>query len=271
MTRSIQGHIDRPAFADEPHRVVRLVKPLRSVGDGWQQQASQIASALRPFAEMQRQVAVLRSVVDGGQRHAAQPDDNASERDSTAVYADVNSALIAFPLPAHGEVVLAAGFNLSFTPMAAPQAIESGHSGAEFHPSHWQVLVELEQRLRCIVEETLSEKIGPSWIKKRIPQSMRQRWEERQEKDRTAGRSVYAAIQYSDFMDLADIVGRSDNWKEAFQPIFRNRDDFIASFRRLHPLRKAIAHSRPLDRADVLTLIDETTRIFRALGMYILH
>lgn len=100
---------------------------------------------------------------------------------------------------------------------------------------------------------------------------MRQRWEERQEEDRITGRPVYAAIQYADFMDLANIVGQSDNWKEAFQPIFRNREDFIVSLRRLHPLRKAIAHSRPLDRADVLTLINEATRIFSALGMRVLH
>ena len=33
--------------------------------------------------------------------------------------------------------------------------------------------------------------------------------------------SVYADIQYADFMDLVDIITRRDNWREAFQSIFR--------------------------------------------------
>ena len=96
---------------------------------------------------------------------------------------------------------------------------------------------------------------------------MRERWEDRQKEDRDAGRTVYDAIQYADFMDLAEVVGQSNNWREAFQPIFHNREDFIVSLRRLHPVRKAIAHSRPVGRVDVLTLVSEATRIFSALGM----
>ena len=96
---------------------------------------------------------------------------------------------------------------------------------------------------------------------------MRKRWKERQEEDRSFGRPVYAPIQYADFMDLAHIVGQSNNWDEAFKPIFRDREDFMMSLRRLHPVRKAIAHSRPLGRSDVLTLVAEATRIFHVLGI----
>ena len=72
-------------------------------------------------------------------------------------------------------------------------------------------------------------------------------------------------------MDLADVIGRKDNWRETFEPIFRNRDDLMVSFHRLHPVRKAIAHSRPLGRGYVLILVSEATRIFNALGIRVLN
>ena len=86
-----------------------------------------------------------------------------------------------------------------------------------------------------------------------------------------AGRSVYAAIQYADFMDLFAVITRRDNWREVFQQVFRDRDDIKTAFCRLHPIRKAIAHGRPLSRIDTLTLVNETARIFNALGLTVLH
>ena len=68
-------------------------------------------------------------------------------------------------------------------------------------------------------------------------------------------------------MDLANVITRRDNWSDAFAGIFGNCDDLRVSLYRLHPVRKAIAHSRPLCRADVLTLIAEATRMLRAIGI----
>ena len=197
--------------------------------------------------------------------------DDADERDAAAVSAGLNPELISFPTAAYGEVMLAAGFNFRFPPITVPQATECSDLDTMFDPMHWRVITELEQRLRHVVEETMTKMVGSNWIKLRVSQSVRQRWEERKENDRIAGRPVYATIQYADFMDLVEVVGRSDNWSEAFKPIFQNREDFTVSLRRLHPVRKAIAHSRPLGRADVLTLVSEATRIFSALGMRILN
>lgn len=197
--------------------------------------------------------------------------ESASERDSAAVRAGLKPELIAFPPDTYGKVVLAAGFKFRFTKIQAPQAVESGDRDAEFHSIYWRIFTELEQSIRHIVEKTLIELDGTNWIRRRVPEPIRKRWEERQEEDRSFERPVYALIQYADFMELADIVGKSDNWDEAFKPIFRNRDDFITSLRRLHPVRKAIAHSRPLARADALTLVTEATRIFNFLGIRVLR
>ncbi|MCY4426447.1 MAG: Swt1 family HEPN domain-containing protein [Halieaceae bacterium] len=198
------------------------------------------------------------------------PDNSASDRDAAAVCAGLNSELISFPTDAYNEVVLAAGFNFRFARLPAAQAVEPDDSGAVLDPAHWQVLTEVERRLRHTVEKTLTELSGPKWIRKRVAPSVRQGWEQRQEEERKAGRTVYKPIEYANFMELADVIGQTDNWRDGFEPIFRNRDDLIVSLRRLHPVRKAIAHSRPLSRYDILTLVNEATRIFGALGIRIL-
>ena len=195
----------------------------------------------------------------------------ADERDEAANQVGLNPELIAPPCDTNDKDFFWAGFRLSIVSVPVPKAIEEEDSCATFNPQHWKILNELEQRLRQEVEQHLIKFSGSSWIRRRIPQAVRERWLERQEEDRAAGRPVYDAIQYADFMDLADIIKRKDNWREIFQPIFRDSNDIAVSLRRLHPVRKALAHSRPLGRTDVLTLVSEATRIFRALGVRILH
>ena len=197
--------------------------------------------------------------------------DNAEERDEAPPRVGLDPELTAVSCATHDKVFFGAGFTLSFSSVSIPQAIELPDPGAAFDPRCWQIVNELEQRLRQEVEQTMEEFAGRNWIKQRIQPSVRERWMERQHEDRANGRPVYAAIQYADFMDLADVITRRDNWRQAFQAIFPDSNDIAVSLRRLHPIRKALAHSRPLGRADVLTLINEATRIFRALGMRVLH
>ena len=197
--------------------------------------------------------------------------DNADERDEAAMRAGLKPELIAFPRTAYPRILFSAGFRLSIASVPVPQAVEEADTAAAFDPHHWQMLNELEQRLRQIVEQRLKNLFGSNWARQRVPQTVRERWLVRQQEDRADGRSVYADIQYADFMDLADVITRRDNWREAFQAIFVDPNDIAVSLRRLHPVRKALAHSRPLGRADVLTLVSEATRIFRALGMRVLH
>ena len=250
------------------------------------------ASALARSAEMKRltgfSAAVARSVNASGlnlARSALVSSENAKrvvnfdatmvrtadERDEAANQVGLNPELIAPPCDVNDKDFFLADFKLSIVSVPVPKAIEEADSCATFNPQHWQILNELEQRLRQEVEQHLKKFSGSSWIRRRIPQAVRKRWLERQEEDRAAGRPVYDAIQYADFMDLADIIKRKDNWREIFQSIFGDANDIAVSLRRLHPVRKALAHSRPLGRTDVLTLVSEATRIFRALGVRILH
>ena len=198
-------------------------------------------------------------------------EDTPTRRDESAVKAGVNPKLIAFPEGAYREVVFAAGFKFRATPIPIPQAVESADPSSAFDPMSWAVLTEVEQRLRRNVEERLSSLDGPDWIKHRVPEGVRKRWLERQEEDRDVGGEVFAPIQYADFTDLDEVMRRKDNWHEAFEPVFRNKENFLVSLRRLCPIRNAIAHSRPLSNSKVLYLVSEATRIISALEVPILH
>ena len=170
-----------------------------------------------------------------------------------------------------GILILAANFKVCVSRTPIPKAVESVDPGAAFKPDHQALFVELEQSLRSFVEANLLALVGPNWVKRRVSQQVRERWHTRQAEERAAARPVFALIQYADFMDLAQILCQSDNWHEVFEPFFKNREDVSVSLQRLNPVRKAIAHSRPLGRVDALTLVSESARLFRAMGTRILN
>ena len=200
----------------------------------------------------------------------AEPGDGVEDRNEIAIRSDLALPAAVFSRTTHGKLVFGARFEVSLASIPIPQITGSYESDTTFNPKYWQILTQLEQSLRQFVGQHLENLAGPNWIKQRVPQAIRKRWIERQEEDRVDGRPVFSAIQYADFMDLADVIAKGDNWRDAFQEIFRCKDEIRVSLSRLHPVRKAVSHSRPLSRADVLTLVGETTRIFRAMGMKVL-
>ena len=182
-----------------------------------------------------------------------------------------NAYLLASPRPRHSEVELCAEFRLSFGTASSLGTKQSTDSEGEFNPQQWELFSRLEQRLRREVRGKLEDLAGRNWLRQRVPPDIRERWKSRQAEDRAAGRLVHDAIEYADFMDLVAVIKRRDNWQEAFELVFRNSADIEMSFRRLNPVRKALAHSRFLSSADLLTLLSEAAHIFRALGTHILR
>ena len=148
-----------------------------------------------------------------------------------------------------------------------PEAVESPDPDACFGPVFWCLLTNIEQHLRVTIEKNLTELSGSNWIRQRVPENMRKRWEQRQKEDRRTNRLVYSLIYYADFMDLVSIIIRRDNWREVFKSIFKSESEIQISLKRLHPIRKSIAHSRPLSKDDILTLASEANQILSALGV----
>ncbi len=163
------------------------------------------------------------------------------------------------------------GFSVSLGSIPIPQAIEAINPEVTSDPQYWRILVTLEQHLRSFVQRSLKKSVGNNWIRQRVPEDVRKNWATRQNEDRVLSKPVYELIQYADFMDLEKIINRNDNWQEVFKHVFRNRDDIRVTFARLHPIRNAIAHGRPLDSDDTLSLINEAARIFHSLCLKELH
>lgn len=192
------------------------------------------------------------------------------DTETAALGSGLNAELISFAPNSYNRVILAAGFEILLPPALIPTAVEGAIEGATFDPWHGHLLSQTEQNLRRIVEDRLAAIEGPQWLKRRVSDAVRKRWSERQEEERAAGRAVYSAIQYADFMDLADVICQKNNWRDTFHELFTTAEDFKTSLQRLHPVRKCLAHSRPLSRYDVLTLVSETSRILKCLGISIM-
>ena len=194
------------------------------------------------------------------------PDDAPEEREAAAVDAGTNPEVVAFPAPAYPQVLVVAGFEFDLPASPAPPP-DSDDGTAAFDPHHAALLRHLENRLRAFVEAELGRIDGPAWIRRRVPEKMKDKWENRRDTDLDRRRDSYPLIYYADLTDLSDVICRNDNWDDAFKRIFRHKDELQVGMRRLGPIRNALAHSRPLVRTDQLFLACEALRLLRALGV----
>ena len=201
----------------------------------------------------------------------AVPVDLIDGEDTGGMGANVDSSSTPLSPSSCDQLMLRVEFELRLDLAPVPRPIESSVPNASPDPRHGMVLCELERRLRIVVRDHLSSFIGPDWVRQRVPEDVRERWHKRQDEERADGRPVHDLIEYADFMDLPKIIAQSDNWRDVFQSIFHDRSEVAATFRRLNPIRKALAHSRPLSRTDVLTLTAETSRILGRLRIQVLH
>ena len=171
----------------------------------------------------------------------------------------------------HSQLLFRAEFDIRLDLAPIPCLIDSSQTFSATDQLHWLVFRGLERQLRVAIRNQLLGLAGTDWIKQRVPPDVHMKWHKRQDEDRAACRPVFEAIQYADFMDLQKVIVRKDNWRDVFRAIFQSREDIIVSFTRLHPVRKALAHSRSLSKLDVLTLVSETSRVLSRLKIQKLH
>jgi len=103
------------------------------------------------------------------------------------------------------------------------------------------ILDELENALRACIKSNL-EKASRNWWVEKVPPDVRQKTEERREKDEIK----HDLVQYLDFTDYVKIITRRDNWREAFQAIFEHQETITGKLRELEPIRNAVRHTRKL-------------------------
>jgi hypothetical protein len=125
-------------------------------------------------------------------------------------------------------------------------------------------LQKLEFQLRKFIDHSLTKIAGAKWPKSRLPNGFYDKWKSKKSADGDNANDL-PLVAYADFTEYPGIICRSDNWKEVFEPVFKRMESVRESFQRMHPIRLAIAHARPISNADALYFYIEVKRLVEAL------
>ena len=188
------------------------------------------------------------------------------DREADAIDAGTNPEVIAFPQPAFPQVLVVAGFKFELPPLDATVS-EGGDRSGVFDPEHHQLLDYVEHHLRTFIEAELDQIAGHAWIRRRVPETLREKWLDRRQQDLDRRGDSYAPIYYADLGDLSDVICQKNNWEDGFHRVFKHKEELQVGIRRLTPIRNDLRHARPLTRADQLFLSCEAYRLLRALGV----
>lgn len=137
-----------------------------------------------------------------------------------------------------------------------------------FNFEAYEHLYDLERYLRGLIQVRIIEP-NKSNLENKIPPEMIEEWKSRKEEEEKNPLidGNYELIDYSDFTDLKHIFEKGRNYK-LFEDII-NQEHFKAVISKLHemdPIRKKIAHSRPLSKKELDRLIlytEDISKIFK--------
>jgi hypothetical protein len=124
----------------------------------------------------------------------------------------------------------------------------------------------LESQLRRFVDDVMTEKVGPDWMRHRVPGDMRARWERRRQEaiDDKGYDGSESLLVYADLGDFPQIICQRNNWTY-FKPYFRRPESIQESFKRLSPLRRDIGHCRSFTAVDLVYFRVEIHRLWVAI------
>ena len=134
----------------------------------------------------------------------------------------------------------------------------------------YDLLFRLERALRDYVDRSMTQQFGPDWEKHRCHGNGKiyQLWVQKRDKAIQAGAKPERLIQYADFTEYADLITKSDNWKEVFQDTFGRAEGVRESFYRLGPVRLCTMHARPITKTKLMLACAEITRLLIAIGEF---
>jgi hypothetical protein len=181
----------------------------------------------------------------------------------SSFYVDLgfNSDLTNFPYRAFDESVEIAGLSID-------EDLETGdaESPIERNVSAFIHLNRLETSIREFIDEAMAATFGPDWFDHQMPNGLKEKWVEKQDKARANGEPEQPLINFADFTDYVLIIQKRDNWSKVFEATFRRVEDIRESFYRLSPIRIVAMHSRIVTLDDELLLKVESRRVLKAIG-----
>ena len=179
-----------------------------------------------------------------------------------------NPALTDFPRPAFEQSLDIAGLRPALPPRDADEDLgdDDGEEEAFQRTNTAQgVLLRLERLLRKFIDEEMTKAFGPNWMKHRLPNGLRDEWEEKKQKAEKDGAEERALIEYIDFTDYVRLICKTDNWKDVFSVVFGRVESVRETFQRLYPIRLDTAHGRLITQDDELLLSVEFKRLEKAI------
>ena len=187
----------------------------------------------------------------------------------------LDPGLTNFPASAFDQSITIAGIKRSPPPLIAlydyePEGEEDEEEAglARTNDAHDR-LQRFESQMRKFIDGQMTAAFGENWIRQRVPGPIRQAWRDKQQKAKDNGEPDRPLIAYADFADYVPIITRRDNWRGAFEPVFRRQTLVQESFQRLYPIRICTMHARIITQEDELYLYAETKRLLAAIGIKI--
>lgn len=146
-----------------------------------------------------------------------------------------------------------------------PQFEEKIRREAAEMSAHYRVFYCLENSIRSLISEVLSEKHGIDWWDATVPETIRNHVAATQKKEIESGIAIRSQepIDYTTFGELGEII--KTNWGH-FVDIFQNIKALEKVIATLNVLRGPIAHCKPLAEDEVVRLHLSVRDWFRSMG-----
>lgn len=111
----------------------------------------------------------------------------------------------------------------------------------------------MENSVRKLITDVLTEKYGSEWWEKRVPQGIRENVKKVQEKEQETAMSIRSEdnLAYTNFGELTDIF--NSNWAD-FAELLRSRKAVQDTLCQFNNIRNVIAHSCELNDDEILRL-----------------
>lgn len=109
----------------------------------------------------------------------------------------------------------------------------------------------LENSVRKLIRDVLTEKYGSNWWNTRVPQGVKDNVDEIKEKEKESAMSIRSddPLEYTNFGELIDIFNA--NWSD-FSDILRSQKSVQEALSPLNKIRNVIAHSCELNDDEII-------------------
>jgi hypothetical protein len=119
----------------------------------------------------------------------------------------------------------------------------------------YALLFEIENSLRELMLQSLSQVAGERWYKERLPEDVLAKYREGSNYERRAkwaeSRVRYHPAYYLDFTDLKKVMEKKENWSDVFAPVFSRKDILSGILSAVEVVRNKVAHNRTLTGTEL--------------------